>query len=587
MAQQVAQSVLGVRTVVDTVHDPVVQILFKGKTDGEVLREEGAGRLFSGLSIFLEERGRVKLAGRVIGGACSRHQTDDKSEATGAGEVQLALKIEQSLGNCPKYLNRKTITPSIPNPKLISSGPILSPEAIGLLAQADLFFIASAQAHEDMDANHRGGPPGFIRVHNTPTHSELIWPEYSGNNLYQTLGNLLTTPRAGLCIPNFTTGAVLYITGTTEVLIGSAASALLAKTKLAVRLTITTHTLVASGLPFRGHNLPLSPSDPLDGRSPYNPRVRYLLSETPPTGTNPTDASPAQGPPPTTASLLAATRLTPTITRYRFALLDPLAAPPQTAGQHVLLDFSSELDMGYAHMRDDDPGSLNDDYLRTFTVSSAPGLGVKGEGFELTVRKVGSVTGWMAWQRPGRGGAVEVGVRGFGGEFVFDLGQEGEAGKQRRVGFVCGGVGVTPLLGQMGSAVGEDGAGKQEKRQEEGLDMERVSVLWSIGVRDVGLVTDTLRRFPALASKGALTVFLTGDESVLSDDEEGKTQLAELLRMAEGKGMKVARRRLQKGDLQEADSNVDEWYLCTAPAMREEIQRWLPEKAFVWENFNY
>ena len=56
------------------------------------------------------------------------------------------------------------------------------------------------------------------------------------------------------------------------------------------------------------------------------------------------------------------------------------------------------------------PTSLNDDYMRTFTVSSAPGsLGEHGEEFELTVRKVGSVTKWLSWQREG---VTEVGVLG-------------------------------------------------------------------------------------------------------------------------------------------------------------------------------
>ena len=139
-----------------------------------------------------------------------------------------------------------------------------------------------------------------------------------------------------------------------------------------------------------------------------------------------------------------------------------------------------------------------------------------------------------------------------------------------------GGVGVTPLLGQL--RVG-GGKSRQDGEDEEELDLDRLSVLWSVGVRDVGLVTDTLRRFPDLGPR--MAVFLTGDEGVL--DDQGKTQLAELQTMQ----TKVERRRLQKEDLLALDGEVDDWYICTAPAMRAVVQSWLPEKSFVFENFNY
>ena len=68
-------------------------------------------------------------------------------------------------------------------------------------------------------------------------------------------------------------------------------------------------------------------------------------------------------------------KLTPTMHRFQFTLSDPLAAGPWKPGQYVALSFQDELDTGYNHMRDNDPKSLNDDYLRTFTVSSRPDQG--------------------------------------------------------------------------------------------------------------------------------------------------------------------------------------------------------------------
>ncbi|ERS96522.1 hypothetical protein HMPREF1624_06726 [Sporothrix schenckii ATCC 58251] len=65
-----------------------------------------------------------------------------------------------------------------------------------------------------MDTNHRGGSPGFLRVADeggqSPNHTALtlVYPEFSGNRLYQTLGNLKVNPLVGVVIPDFETGNV-------------------------------------------------------------------------------------------------------------------------------------------------------------------------------------------------------------------------------------------------------------------------------------------------------------------------------------------------------------------------------------------
>ena len=555
MSQTVAQSIIGIRTNVDASFDPVVEAIWQGKDGGEVVKEEAPGRMISALSISLEDRNRVKLAGRMVAGALTAHTSNDEEETESensshqkgkVGQIQLVVKIEQSLGNCPKYLNKNTITPAIPSPVLASTATYLTAEAIDLISKADFFFISSVHAHSDMDCNYRGGPAGFLRI-SQPTllssPTTLIWPEYSGNNLYQTLGNLSSTPLAGIVIPDLTTGSVLYITGTTTLHHGPSARALLAKSNLAVSLTVTGARLVRTGLPFRGHALP-------DGLSPYNPRVRLLTSE---------QASPFNDAVPVvTAKLLKRTKLTSTIARYRFALSDPAVFGPRQPGQYVALDFGEEMDMGYSHMRDDDPSSLNDDFLRTFTVSSppAPGeMGVQGKEFEIMVRRVGSVTRWLEWQREG----VEVGVRGFGGQFRVG-GAQG-----RRACFVAAGIGITPLLA--------GGAGKGKKVE--------VRVLWSVGVRDVGLVCDVLERWPEL--KGMMTVFLTG---VGAKDDDREVDKESVERVMES-GIDVRRRRMLREDVVDLQDEVDDWYLCTAPTLRKLVQEWLPGKAIVYENFDY
>lgn len=75
----------------DRKHDPVIGILLGDKADGEVVKEEGPGRMVSGLGIDLETRSRVKLYGRMVAGALAATEGD-------VGEAQLVVKIEQSLG---------------------------------------------------------------------------------------------------------------------------------------------------------------------------------------------------------------------------------------------------------------------------------------------------------------------------------------------------------------------------------------------------------------------------------------------------------------------------------------------------------
>lgn len=90
-SRAIAQSIIGVKATVDRTYDPIIETLLGGKADGEVVQEQGTGKMVSGLAIDLESRRRVKLYGRMVAGALSATEE-------GIGEVQLVVKIEQSLG---------------------------------------------------------------------------------------------------------------------------------------------------------------------------------------------------------------------------------------------------------------------------------------------------------------------------------------------------------------------------------------------------------------------------------------------------------------------------------------------------------
>ncbi|KAL2069979.1 hypothetical protein VTL71DRAFT_14659 [Oculimacula yallundae] len=524
-SRAIAQGIMGVRTTVDREYDPVVKVLLGDKSDGEVVQVQGTGKMVSGLTINLETRKRVKLYGRMVAGALAATEE-------GVGEVQLVVKIEQSLGNCPKYLNKKQIVPHLPRPKLVSSNLLLPQAAVGLLAKADLFFISSSNHESDMDCNHRGGPPGFVRIlTNEEGEVALVYPEYSGNRLYQTLGNLRTTPRAGLVIPDFETGNVLYVTGTTEILVGKDAANIISHSNLAVKIKVEAVRFVSDGLAFRGH----------DGEfSPYNPPVRYLSTEI--------SHGLAGTEKPILAKLVDKKIITPTIARFRFKITDVAKSSKWKPGQYVALSFAEELDIGYSHMRDDDPKSLNDDFLRTFTVSSRQDAIDGDNHFEITIRNVGVVTDHLF--KFNVRAELEVPIQGFGGDFVVQQG-EGE-----KVAFVAGGVGITPLLAQ-----GQD------------LDFTRLHLFWTNRADDIPLVTDTFDRIPGLAE--ATTVFITDN---INAESEGWKKLVST-------GAKIEKRRMAIEDV--GGYSADKWYLCTGTAFRASLLKWLEGKTVLFEDFNY
>lgn len=442
-------------------------------------------------------------------------------------------------GNCPKYMNKKQIVPCTPKPVLLSASLPLSAAALGLLAKADMFFISASNKGLCMSTNHRGGSPGFVRVaQNDDFGAVLVYPELSGNRLYQTLGNLYTTPKAGLIFADFDSGDALYVTGITEILFGKDAAAVLPRSNLAIKVKLDAARYVQQGLSFRGE---------AGERSPYNPPIRFLPGEQ----ALPDAQTKERGT--VYAQLLARDTITPTIARFRFSVSDPEAAGRWKPGQYVALAFEDELSAGYSHMRDDDPRSLNDDYVRTFTVSSSPGRDLPPDEFEITIRNVGVVTNFLFRQNVRAG--LEVPLRGLGGTFAIDQGSHDV------VPFVAGGVGISPLLAQLPL-----------------LDLKRLRLLWTLNARDVGLAVDTLQRCIPLAPSTKIFISRFNEKNTL---ECSAVETLEKL------GASVSTRRMLASDIKGEQSLSSTWYLCTSTSLRTSLLEWLAGKSTVYEDFNY
>lgn len=130
------------------------------------------------------------------------------------------LQVLQSFGNCPKYIHgrRPEALPARTAPPAERLGPAFGGAPLALLQRADTLFIASASARqaghgggEGVDVSHRGGPSGFIDISPGPAGLRLTLPDYLGNFFFNTLGNLLAWPRAGLLLVDHTQGGLLHL----------------------------------------------------------------------------------------------------------------------------------------------------------------------------------------------------------------------------------------------------------------------------------------------------------------------------------------------------------------------------------------
>jgi ferredoxin-NADP reductase/predicted pyridoxine 5'-phosphate oxidase superfamily flavin-nucleotide-binding protein len=136
------------------------------------------------------------------------------------------LKVKQSFGNCPQYIqSRQCESVALDPNRDTSMTPFteLSDEAVALIRASDTFYVASStgmngnkeSASHGTDASHRGGKPGFVSVDSAGV---LTIPDYLGNNHFNTLGNFQLYAKAGLLFIDDETRDVLMLTGSVQIL---------------------------------------------------------------------------------------------------------------------------------------------------------------------------------------------------------------------------------------------------------------------------------------------------------------------------------------------------------------------------------
>jgi predicted pyridoxine 5'-phosphate oxidase superfamily flavin-nucleotide-binding protein len=215
---------------------------------GDPLGEQaGIGERIGLLAIDLMQRKRLRINGRVTarpgGGFC--------------------IRTEQVYANCPKYIQARVLRASGSSPeapRLLRRSHLLSEEQQAWIGRADTFFVASAHPVGGVDVSHRGGNPGFVRVMD-PTH--LIFPDYAGNTMFQTLGNLAVDPHAGLLFINFERGTTVQLAGQARVLWDPERAAEFAGAGRVVDFTVEAAIEIVGAGPLQERLL---------GYSPFNPK---------------------------------------------------------------------------------------------------------------------------------------------------------------------------------------------------------------------------------------------------------------------------------------------------------------------------
>ncbi|KAF7357898.1 putative PNPOx domain-containing protein [Mycena venus] len=435
--------------------DPLVQ-------NSKLYERADQTMLVAGIGIELGTRRRNKFAGFV----------SQLNQAEGG--MKLDFQVNEAIGNCPKYINIRDLVPH-PNtvPKIAYQKAHLSPndrlpdEAIALITASDTVFLGttykafaqdSLQFPSHLGMNHRGGRPGFMRVVPSDGRTVVI-PDFSGNRFMTSLGNIEATPLASLTFIDFVSGDILYLTGGAENLVGDDALKLMPFQKTLTTVYATGYTLVRDALPVRQRN-GTSPEG-----SPYSPPIRLLAEEAPAVALlNKAEHA--------TALLSRVDLHSSSIATFTWESSVDLHINP---GQAIIMDMSPLVGVpAYRHMAPGQPTSVNDDSIRTWTVSSRSS---DPRSFSLTMREKpgGAVTGplftiarKLAELRPealvdSRPLQLRVGIVGVTGDFILPSESSSSsisdaelglmvpltAPSVRKMLWVAGGIGLTPFLSML------------------------------------------------------------------------------------------------------------------------------------------
>ncbi|MBU2980477.1 pyridoxamine 5'-phosphate oxidase family protein [Lentibacter algarum] len=546
--------------------DPFARALQQAPISG------GEKRLFAGVGIDFTNRRRNKIAGAI-----------SRAFVGAAGKIRLQLLSDQHLGNCPKYITVRSLAPTRRKAEvaLDSFDSITSalPEAAkAVIDRASTVFLATkhiakddvASAQTDMGMNHRGGAPGFVRMYEETADDEvttyLVLPDHSGNRFYQSLGNIETDPQVGLLFPDFATGDVLYVTGEAENLLDDDAEALMPRVSLVTRIKVTGAVLVNEGL-----DLTLTSEEQL---SPYNPPVKLLRQELEQLGHAPLIHEKTA----ISATLVSTQTLSDTIMTFNFRLSSPIAAP--LPGGFGVFDFSGLLDRGYSHMNEATPQLVNEDFVRTWTLSSAPQFDRNANEFRptdhvsVTVKcKPGGLLSNVLHDNAHTliANTLPVAFKGTGAGFTcFAKGPNGTAPTvPPKMLWIAGGVGITPFMSMWDGIV-------QIAKTNPDLVSTDIVLLFAGRDDDISVLNHFGSQQGSLP--GHVKLRIAAFQSVSRSPSAARSAMDSLHEMVPSNILKLEKRRMGIEDIQSVtELNAREVFMCGPDGLMNGTETMLTE----------
>jgi predicted pyridoxine 5'-phosphate oxidase superfamily flavin-nucleotide-binding protein len=111
-----------------------------------------------------------------------------------------------------RYGNRKRAEAFYKNQML----NYLNPQMRSFIARQEMFFLSTADGHGECDVSFRAGEAGFVHVLN---ENILIYPEYRGNGVMASLGNITENRHAGLLFVDFIRDKIgLHVNGAARII---------------------------------------------------------------------------------------------------------------------------------------------------------------------------------------------------------------------------------------------------------------------------------------------------------------------------------------------------------------------------------
>lgn len=192
----------------------------------------------------------------------TRHRLKVKGKAQILNGI-IYLTVNRAYAQCPKYIQaRKAVSissESLAKQSIQHSGN-LNKDLQKLISKSDTFFIASYHEESGVDVSHRGGNPGFIKVLN---ENKIVFPDYSGNSMFNTLGNISVNPEVGLLFIDFDNGSAIQIMGEAKIIWDVDRVAEFAGAERLVEFEIYGVVHTQSAVPIKWQFLDYSPFNPV------------------------------------------------------------------------------------------------------------------------------------------------------------------------------------------------------------------------------------------------------------------------------------------------------------------------------------